>query len=259
MQYLRRTRWTQQPLEDRMRSLKSGLVALIVSFGVSAGASAEDRRECEGHNHELRIPACTHLLSANPRDFIALANRGVSYRIAGDYNRALPDIEAALRMRPHYAGLYLERGRIFAGKGQNASAIRDFDEALRRDASLISAYFVRAMAYEDTGQPERAKADLSAALDRDVRMVAALYMDRAYTLTRARDYDKAIVSFDKSIEIYPNWPSAFFGRGQAYEAKGNRQLAVADYRKTVQFHAISESDRQKQQSAREQLAKLSRE
>ena len=150
-------------------------------------------------------------------------------------------------------------GLIFAGKSQNAPAIRDFDEALRRDASLIVAYFARAMAYEDIGQPERARVDLNAALDRDVRMVAALYMDRGYTLTRASDFGRAIASFDKSIEIYPNWPSAFFGRAQAHQAKGDRELAVADYRKTVQLHATSEPDRQKQQSAREQLAKLSRE
>ena len=242
-----------------MRSLGSGLAVLIVTFGVSAGAWAEDRRDCEGHNHERRIPGCTRLLGANPGDFVALANRGISYRIIGDYDHALTDIETALRMRPHYAGLYLERGLIFAGKRQHAPAIRDFDEALRRDANLLVAYFARAMAYEDTGQPERTKADLNAALDRDVRMVAALYMDRGYTLSRERDYDKAIASFDRSIDIYPNWPSAFFGRGQAHEAKGDRQLAVADYRKTMQFHAISEPDRQKQQSAREQLVKLSRE
>ena len=141
-----------------MHRFTSILAVVMVTIGLSTGASANDRQECAGQNHELRIAACTRLLIANPADFLAIANRGISYRITADYDRALTDIEAALRMRPNYAGLYLERALVFASTGQNAGAIRDFSEALRRDASLIVAYFGRAMAFEDIGQHERAKA-----------------------------------------------------------------------------------------------------
>ena len=242
-----------------MHRFTSILAVVMVTIGLSPGASANDRQECAGPNHELRIAACTRLLIANPADFLAIANRGISYRATADYDRALADIEAALRMRPTYAGLYLERALVLAETGQNAGAIRDFNEALRRDASLIVAYFGRAMAFEDTGQRERAKADIESALDRNVLMVAALYMDRGYRLTKSRNYDKAIAAFDKSIEIYPNWLSAFFGRGAAHEAIGNPDLAVADYRKTLNFQAIHGTDHEKQRSARERLAKLTRE
>ena len=207
-------------------------------------------------NPEARIAACTRLLSANPADFYAIANRGVAYRTVGDYDRALADIETALRMRPHLAGLYSERGMIFARTGQNTAALRDFDEALRRNATLIQAYFERAMVYEDTGQLDRARADIERALDRDVKLVAGLYADLGQRLAKAGNYNKAIIAFDKSIEIYPNWLSTFLGRGAAHEAMGNRDLAAADYYKALQFHAVHERERQFQRSARERLDNL---
>jgi hypothetical protein len=46
-------------------------------------------------------------------------------------------------------------------------------------------------------------------------------------------------------------------RGAAQEALGNRELAVADYRKALQFQPIHELQRRFQQSARERLAILS--
>jgi len=240
-----------------MRRFAASLAVVMLIIGISTCASADDEQECRGREPEARIAACTRLLSANPASFYAIGNRGIAYRRVGDYDRALADIETALRMKPHLAGLYSERGMIFARTGQNTAALRDFDEALRRDANLIQAYFERAMVYEVTGQHERAKADIESALDRDFKLVAGMYADLGQRLTKAGNYDRAIIAFDKSIEIYPNWLSTFLYRGTAHEALGNRDLAVADYNKTLQFHAVHESERQFQRSAHERLANLS--
>jgi tetratricopeptide (TPR) repeat protein len=239
-----------------MRRFAPSLAVVMLFIGISTRASADDEQECRGREPKARIAACTRLLSANPASH-ALGNRGIAYRIVGDYDRALADIESALRIMPHLAGLYAERGMIFARTGQNTAALRDFDEALRRDANLIQAYFERAMVYEDTGQHERAKADIESALDRDFKLVAGLYVDLGQRLTKAGNYDRAIIAFDKSIEIYPNWLSTFLYRGIAHEAMGNRDLAAADYNKALLFHAVHDSERQFQRSALERLAKLS--
>ena len=240
-----------------MRRFVPSLAIVMLIIGMSTRASADDEQECRARNPEARIAACTRLLSANPADFYAIGNRGIAYRRVGDYDRALADIETVFRMRPHLAGLYAERGMIFARMGQNAAALRDFDEALRRDANLIQVYFERSMVYEDTGQLDRARADIERALDRDFKLVAGLYADLGQRLAKAGNYNKAIIAFDKSIEIYPNWLSTFLDRGAAHEAMGNRDLAAADYYKTLQFHAVHERERQFQRSARERLDNLS--
>jgi len=243
-----------------MRPLGSTLAASVI-FVSATGALANDQQDCQATGNELSIAACTRILAANPADFGALANRGVSYRATGDYDRALADFDAAMRLNSDSAvsaGLFLERGLAHDGKGNHTAAIGDFDEALRRNPSLMVAYFARAMALEDIGQPERAKVDLSEAMRRNREMVAALYMQRGYVLKRSRDFDKAIAAFDKAIYLNPNWPSAYFGRGASYEEQGNREQAVADYLMTLEFRARTELERQRQQSAREQLEKLSR-
>lgn len=87
-------------------------------------------------------------------------------------------------------------------------------------------------------------------------MVAALYMQRGYELRRAHQFDEAIVAFDKAIDLNPNWPLAYFGRGASYQEKGESKLAAANYEKCLEFNATTELVRQKQQLAREQLEKL---
>ena len=238
-----------------MRCFTSSL-ALVTLISTSMGASADDLHECQDSNPLVRIAACTRVLSTNPSEFSALANRGVAYRITGDYVRALADLETALRRAPHY-GLYHERGMVLARMGQNVAALRDFNEALRSNANLVQAYFERAMVYEEIGQYERAKADIESAVNRDVRFVAGLYADRGQRLVKEGYYQKAIAALDKSIEIKPDWPSTYFNRGAAQEALGNRELAVADYHKALQFQPIHELQRRFQQSARERLAILS--
>jgi Tfp pilus assembly protein PilF len=87
-------------------------------------------------------------------------------------------------------------------------------------------------------------------------MVAALYMQRGYSLTQAAQHDRAIAAFTKSIEIKPNWLLAYFGRGAAYQGKGDTQRSASDYRKCLEFTATTELEQKRQQAAREQLEKL---
>src|SRR6516165_1310914 len=99
-------------MEARMRPLGSTLAASVI-FVSATGALANDQQDCQATGNELSIAACTRILAANPADFGALANRGVSYRATGDYDRALADFDAAMRLNSDSAvsaGLFLERG-----------------------------------------------------------------------------------------------------------------------------------------------------
>jgi tetratricopeptide (TPR) repeat protein len=241
-----------------MRSPVSTLVALIALAGLSTAAAADDRQVCARGSADARIAACTRVLNANPADFNALANRGVAYRTNSDYERALADFDAAMRINSSMAGLYLERGLAHEGKGDHARAIADLNVAIRRDASLVSAYFGRAMAYEATGERDRASADIAAAIRLDRNLVAALYMQRGYEANAAHDYVKAVAAFEKTIDLNPGWLSAYFGRGASYEGKGDIERAVADYRKAMQLEAKYPIEQQRQQEARERLDRLSR-
>lgn len=241
-----------------MSALRSTLFPLVVLAGLPTTAAADDRQDCARGSAEVRIPACTRILGANPADFAALANRGVGYRISGEYDRSLDDTTAAMRLRPGMAGLHLERGLAYDGKGDHTRAIADLSEAIARDPSLVSAYFGRAMAYEAVGDRHRAGADLDEGMRLDRNLIGALFIQRGYAANAAREYDKAISAFDNSIEINSRWLIAFFGRGAAYQGRGDIERAVSDYRKVMLFEAKSALEQQRQQEARAQLDKLSR-
>jgi tetratricopeptide (TPR) repeat protein len=72
-------------------------------------------------------------------------------------------------------------------------------------------------------------------------MVGALHMQRGRELRAARQYDKAISAFDSAIDINPNWPLAYFGRGASLEDKGNYERATEDCRKCIQSVRIRRS------------------
>lgn len=238
------------------RTVISALAALF--FLLATVAAADDRQDCIHGSDDLRIGACTTILQSHPLDFGALANRGIAYQRIGKFDRAVIDLDEAMRLNPNNAGLYLERGLAYQGRGDEKSAIADLTEAIGRDRSLVEAYFARAFAYEATGRSELATADLDAAMHLDRNMVAALYIHRGDTLRTARQYDKAVAAFDKAIDLNPTFSLAYFGRAASYDEIGDQERAVADYRKFLEFSATTDLVRQRQQLARERLENLIR-
>lgn len=238
-----------------MRSIAGIVATLLVSLSTPATA---DWPACIKGDFPERIEACTKILQSSPSELAALANRGMTYREIGEYERAIADLGEVILLDPKVAGMYLELGLALDGKGDHRLAIILFGEALRRDSSLLVAWFGRAMAYEDAGRIELSVAHLNEAMRRDRPMVAALYRERGDVMRRAHQYDNAIAAYDRSIALVPGWPNAYFGRGAAYEAKGEQELAVADYLKCLEFPPTTEFVQRAQQMAREQLEKLNR-
>jgi tetratricopeptide (TPR) repeat protein len=227
---------------------------LLIPLSASPGVAADLRKDCQSG----QIAACTQILQSNPADITALANRGVGFRVIGEYGRAVADLDAAVRLDPRIAGLYLERGLAHDATGEHLLAVIDFTEAIGRDPTLVQAYFGRAMAYEASGERERSVADLSNARRLDPNLVAALHMQRGNELRADRQYDEAISAFDRAIDAKSNWPLAYFGRGASFEDKGDTERAAADYRRCIELNATTELERRRQQEARARLTNLSR-
>ena len=100
--------------------------------------------------------------------------------------------------------------------------------------------------------------DLTKAIQLNRTMVAALYMDRGYALRGRRQFQGALAAFDKAIELGPGWLAAYCGRGTSYEEAGDAAKAVADYKKCLELTAKTALDIERQQAARERLARLER-
>jgi tetratricopeptide (TPR) repeat protein len=194
-------------------------------------------------------------LRLNPRFVIALLNRTDVLALKGDYDRVIVDANEAIRLDPKSAIGFNNRGLAHKNKGDTDRAIADFNEAIRLNPSFALAYVNRGFAYSGKGDNERAVADYNEALRFDPRSTMA-YNNRGWALHLKGDHDRAIADFSRAIEIDPKMSLAYANRGTAYTAKGDNARALADFRKIVELPAISPTDRQRQEIARERIARL---
>ena len=77
------------------------------------------------------------------------------------FERALGDLDQALRLNPRDAKTHQSRAAVYAASGDQARAIEDYSAAIRFDPHYALAYQGRGDAYARTGRPELALQDYS--------------------------------------------------------------------------------------------------
>jgi tetratricopeptide (TPR) repeat protein len=162
--------------------LLSVVFALLVL--VVAAAAAADESICSNASaaHDDRIDACGKLIASgqlkSPEEYArSYRARGNAYhdRITAqvkagggdpiDVDRAIADMNEAIRLNPKDAGTYNDRGFIYYdGLGEFDLAIADFSEAIRLDPNLLKAYYNRGNVHEANGDLAKALSDFRTVL-----------------------------------------------------------------------------------------------
>jgi len=107
-------------------------VLLVVASVVAASpvAAIDDQQSCLKANAEdARIEACSRALQSKPDDAIAYYNRGATYKLKGDFDRAIADFSKAIELKPDYAAAYDARGLVHVAKGDYVQALADVTRA----------------------------------------------------------------------------------------------------------------------------------
>jgi tetratricopeptide (TPR) repeat protein len=128
----------------------------------------------------------------------------------GFRNDAIADFTAALGIKTDDAGVYITRGQDYDLNGQYDSAIADFDAALKLDNSPVTLV-QRAVSLSAKGDYDRAVADYTAALAiatkdakdaKDAGFDASdIYSQRGYAQFIAARYAAAADDFDKALTL----------------------------------------------------------
>ncbi len=64
---------------------------------------------------------------------LAYHNRGNTYQDKGDYRRAIPEYDMAIKLQPRYAEAWFARGRARFALGEFGDAVMDFGQSLKLD------------------------------------------------------------------------------------------------------------------------------
>jgi tetratricopeptide (TPR) repeat protein len=163
-----------------------------------------------------------------------LANRGRSYTSEGAYDRALQDLDEAIRIDPKLAVAYNNRGWTYNNKHEYDRALIDLDEAIRLDPRLAVAYANRGVSYNNKHDYDRAIRDLDEAI-RLLPTAANYYASRGSAYTAKGDYDTALRDLDEAVRLAPRSVNALNGRGFAYKQKGDFDRAIRDLDEAIRL------------------------
>ncbi len=164
----------------------------------------------------------------------AYNNRGFAYINLGQYDRAVADLNEALQLRPDYAAAYNNRGLAYDNLGRYEQAMADLNEALRLNPDYADAYYNRGMVYKHLGQYEQATADYSKVIGFDPTDFEA-YNNRGNAYADLEQYDTAIADYTEAIRLSPDFALAYNNRGLAYDNLGHYEQAIDDYSAAIRL------------------------
>lgn len=219
---------------------------LVLVCALAGGCRAQsqlviDDEQCEQNvasHPDIALPHCTALVESGQlsQDNLALALilRGSAYRNTGDYDRAIQDFNAAIRIKPGIANAFNNRGITYDYKGEYDLAIRDYDQAIQLQPDYPDAFNNRGLVYQEKGAYDRALEDF----DQAIRLkpdYAEAVASRAATYVSKGEYDRAIEECTRAIKLEPNYAGDFNDRAVAYLGKKDYQRALKDLDHAVQL------------------------
>jgi tetratricopeptide (TPR) repeat protein len=164
----------------------------------------------------------------------AYNRRGVAYYAQKDYDKAITDCSAAIRLDPNYAAAYYNRALSYYAQKDYDKAITDYNAAIRLDPNDVLAYYGRGLSYYDRKNYDKAISDYNVAIKLDPNDVLAYY-GRRLSYYDQKDYDKAVSDYNAAIRLDPNYATAYYNRGLAYRQQGKNDKAQADFARAKQL------------------------
>jgi tetratricopeptide (TPR) repeat protein len=242
--------------ESAMRAFTAvALMAATILPPVQASAQQPAERDAcfaqNGVSPDLRLSACTAVIESGkeaPRMLAeALMRRGNAYfNDKQDYDRAIQDYDAIIRIDPNKALAFNNRGNGYLRKAQYDRALQDFDQALRLDPKFALALVNRAAVHRAKARFDDAIRDCDQAIAINAKFAAA-YFGRAASyqekaawefdayLSQEQYTDRAIADFDEAIRLDPNNAAALQRRANIHVDKRQYDRAIADYTEAIRL------------------------
>ena len=183
--------------------------------------------------HQSEIFSCTHKLLRNPHDVLAYQERSNAWIKMQAFDKAIFDLNQAIKINSRDAKLYYNRGLAYVGLKNYQQAISDWSQAILLDPQYASAYQNRGQTYAILEQSDRAREDFEQALKINPNY-ALVYRNRALLYYSLRKYKQAIADYQKSIQLETNNDLAIYNQKilialleKESNARKNCQLAGA--------------------------------
>jgi lipoprotein NlpI len=188
------------------------LLAVLLSLAPALADGVIDVARCNGAaqigDFDTAIALCSRALNSgdltNEKVAVALFNRGNAYAGKGENDRAIQNLDQAIRMKPDSPFAFSSRGSAYGGKGEVDRAIQDFDQAIRLQPDYADAYFNRGDAHRRKGEHDQAIRDFDKALQLKPELGDRVAWDRGVSLFSLQRFDEAAQSFAQRAKADPS-------------------------------------------------------
>ncbi|MCM1265120.1 MAG: tetratricopeptide repeat protein [Candidatus Gastranaerophilales bacterium] len=154
--------------------------------------------------------------SVDPQTTDSLLGIAGAYQGLNQTDKALEYYKKALHSSPTNSDIAYSIGAIYANSENYTEARKYFEQAVQLNPSHLNAK--------------------DALLDmKDV--ISQNNVQSAAKLLEEQKYDEALVLLNKSLADNPQNADAYFYRASVYDAKNKHQLAINDYKKSLQYNS----------------------
>jgi len=168
----------------------------------------------------------------NPEAWVNRAN--YKYYKLKDYQAALNDYNAALKLRPELPEALSGRGVAKRNLGDYQGAIVDYDLAIKIKPNDAESYSNRGVAKAHINDYKGAIEDLEKSLSLKPENSTAL-SNLGSTYFKLGDYQKALKIYDKTLEMNPNYGDAYMNRAGCRYNLSDIDGAMKDYQKAIEI------------------------
>jgi tetratricopeptide (TPR) repeat protein len=164
-------------------------------------------------------------ITANPRSAFALLMRGVVRCENDDLDRAIADLDQALKIDPKYVPALIERAYSRQWRNQFDEAVADVSMAIELDPRNSYAFVERGIFEFSKKDYQKASSDLQKAIDLGSQ-AAVIYIARAMILLSKHDTNKAFAELKRAQEIDPRHPDVYAAMASIFMAQGKSDKAL---------------------------------
>jgi Tfp pilus assembly protein PilF len=201
------------------------LLALLL---LQTDYSAEGMKALQANNLDAAAEAFNKAIAADPSDYGAHFNLALTYSLAKQDARAIPEYRKTLELKPDLYQAQLNLGILLLRDEKPAEAIPQLEAAVAQKPKELQPNFNLAAAYLAAGQAAQAEKAYFAVLEiQAVNPAAELGLARAQ-LAQNRLEDAA-AHFRKAADSDPKYREALLELAGAYEKAKQQELAIPIY------------------------------
>jgi len=178
----------------------------------------------------------SHTLAVTDKNFIAEDNLGGALVLLGRADEAYSHFQSATEINPHDPMSHSNLGAYLHERGQFRQAVEEYETTIRLTSELgllASTYANLGSAYRELGDESKARESYGEALRLNPNQFNA-YLGLGRLLERRGEVDVAITNYSRSVELHPT-DEGYLRLGHALQTAHRPQEALQAYEQALRI------------------------